>query len=87
MIDREISERAGAERLRQIRADLLVRLRPVCGGMPQDLFVEMIEGMAALQLKYEMQEADYSATASDQVSGGPAAPGAGSDAGARRTSA
>jgi len=61
MVDKDIARRATAERLRLIRDDLLVRLRPVCTTVPHDAFLEMIEGMAALQLKYEMQETDYAA--------------------------
>jgi len=64
MVDKDIAQRASAERLRLIRADLLVRLRPVCATIPHDAFLEMIEGMAALQLKYEMQETNYAAAAS-----------------------
>jgi hypothetical protein len=48
--------RAAAERLGAIRAELLRRLRPVCAGMPQELFVEMIDSMAAIQFKYEQRD-------------------------------
>lgn len=68
MVDNEMTRRANAERLRLIRADLLVRLRPVCTTIQHDAFLEMIEGMAALQLKYELQETDYAAAASDSDS-------------------
>lgn len=61
MADNDISRRATAERLRLIRAELLVRLRPVCATISNDAFLEMIDGMAALQLKYELQETDYTA--------------------------
>ena len=50
-----ITERARTERLSIIRGDLLQRIRPVCSRMPQDLFLEMVESMAAIQLKYELR--------------------------------
>ena len=50
-----ISDRARIERLGAIRAELLERIRPVCAGMPQDLFLEMVESMASIQLKYELR--------------------------------
>jgi hypothetical protein len=54
-VQRDFPHRAAAERLSAIRAELLQRLRPVCGGMPQELFADMIESMAAIQLKYEQR--------------------------------
>jgi hypothetical protein len=50
-----ISDRARSERLGAIRAELLSRLRPVCTAMPHDLFLEMVESMASIQLKYELR--------------------------------
>jgi hypothetical protein len=50
-----ITERARRERMSAIRTELLARLRPVCQGMPPEQFSEMVENMAALQLKYELQ--------------------------------
>ena len=50
-----ITERARSERLSVIRDELLQRIRPVCSRMPQDLFLEMVESMAAIQLKYELR--------------------------------
>ena len=50
-----ISDRACSERLSAIRAELVRRIRPVCSGMPQDLFLEMVESMASIQLKYELR--------------------------------
>jgi hypothetical protein len=32
-----------------------VRIRPVCRDMAHDLFLEMVESMAAIQLKYELR--------------------------------
>jgi hypothetical protein len=58
MAREEISARAREERYRLIRAELLERLRPVCQSMPNDLFVEMIESMTAVRLKYETQNVD-----------------------------
>jgi hypothetical protein len=51
----EVTDRARAVRLGTIRAELLGRIRPVCREMPQDLFLEMVESMAAIQLKYELR--------------------------------
>ena len=65
MVSKEISGRASAERLRVIRSDLLARIRPLCTAMPDDIFLEMIEGMAALQLKYELQDS-YQVAADDE---------------------
>lgn len=51
----DITDRARLERLDIIRADLLERIRPVCRDMPHELFLEMVESMAAIQLKYELR--------------------------------
>lgn len=56
MVDRLITERAKGERLRLIRDELMRRVRPVCIDMPDDLFMELVDAMAAVQLKYEMHE-------------------------------
>ena len=50
-----ITDRARAERLSTIREELLERIRPLCSRMPQDLFLELVESMAAIQLKYELR--------------------------------
>ncbi|NUO37253.1 MAG: hypothetical protein HOQ17_01870 [Gemmatimonadaceae bacterium] len=50
-----ITDRARAERLDTIRDELLERIRPVCALMPHDLFLELVESMAAIQLKYELR--------------------------------
>jgi hypothetical protein len=50
-----ITDRARAERLGTIRDELLERIRPVCSRMPRDLFLELVESMAAIQLKYELR--------------------------------
>jgi hypothetical protein len=55
-----IGDRARAARLSAIRAELLVRIRPLCAEMPDELFLEMVEGMAAVQLKYELNGAERS---------------------------
>jgi hypothetical protein len=57
MKQNEIGDRARTERLGVIRDELLRRIRPMCGAMPEDLFLEMVESMAALQLKYELRGA------------------------------
>ena len=51
------SDRARTERLDLIRAELVARIRPVCREMPQDLFLEMVDTMAVIQLKYELRNA------------------------------
>ena len=48
--------RAQGERLDAIREELVRRIRPVCAEMPDELFFELIERMAAIQLKYELEE-------------------------------
>jgi hypothetical protein len=55
-LNHEISDRARADRLGLIRAALLLRIRPHCPRMPHDLFLELVESMAELQLKYEMDD-------------------------------
>jgi hypothetical protein len=54
MLNKTITERARDERLSVIRAELLLRIRPLCDTMPDELFLEMVETMAAIQLKYEL---------------------------------
>jgi hypothetical protein len=56
MAREDINARTREERHRVIRAELLVRLRPICASMPQDQFLEMIESMTAIRLKYEMRD-------------------------------
>jgi hypothetical protein len=56
MSHKEIGDRARAERLETIRAELLRRIRPLCMAMPDELFLEMVETMAAIQLKYELTD-------------------------------
>ena len=53
MTGEETGQRARDERLDLIAAELRRRIRPVCRDMPEELFFEMIERMAAIQLKYE----------------------------------
>jgi hypothetical protein len=57
MKQEQIGDRARAERLGVIRAELLHRIRPLCRDMPDEIFLEMIESMASLQLKYELRDA------------------------------
>ena len=54
----QVSDRARTDRLGAIRAELLERIRPVCTHMPQDVFLDMVETMAAIQLKYELRSAN-----------------------------
>ncbi len=44
------------ERHAAIRVELLERIREVCLGMPDELFLELIEAMAELELKYELRD-------------------------------
>ena len=50
----DTGQRARTDRLAIIADELRVRMRPVCASMPDELFHEMIDGMAAIQLKYEL---------------------------------
>ena len=59
MDNNPITERARSQRLVTIRSELLSRIRPICSRMPQDLFLEMVESMAAIQLKYELRASDF----------------------------
>lgn len=59
MANRTVTERACSERLTIIRSELLRRIRPVCTRMPQDLFLELVESMAAIQLKYELRTGNH----------------------------
>ena len=54
MTGQEMGRRARDERLDLIAADLRRRIRPACRDMPEELFFEMIERLAAIQLKYEL---------------------------------
>jgi hypothetical protein len=54
MTDQEMGQRARNERLEVIRAELRGRIRPVCRDMPEELFDDMVDRMAAIQLKYEL---------------------------------
>ncbi len=47
--------RARSARLDAITKDLRRRIRPVCLTMPDDIFLDLIEAMGKLQLKYELQ--------------------------------
>lgn len=50
----DLEQRARDERLAHITSELRRRIRPACPTMPEELFFEMIERMAAIQLKYEL---------------------------------
>ena len=56
MTDQAVRRRARDDRLEAIRVELRRRIRPVCPNMPEDLLFEMIDRMAAIQLKYELLE-------------------------------
>jgi hypothetical protein len=40
------------EQMQRLQGEIALRLRPVCPNMPVDEFDRMIEGMAAIELKY-----------------------------------
>jgi hypothetical protein len=65
----DTGQRARADRLAVIADELRRRMRPVCASMPDDLFYEMIDGMAAIQLKYELIR-DNPDLASEHLGGG-----------------
>jgi hypothetical protein len=50
------AQRAKDERHDLISAELRRRMRSVCPTMPEELFFEMVDRMAAIQLKYELLE-------------------------------
>jgi hypothetical protein len=52
----QIEQRAHESRREAISAELRRRLRPACSNVPEDVFFEMIERMAEIQLKYELIE-------------------------------
>jgi hypothetical protein len=54
-MDSERSDRARNERLGNIKEELRTRLRPLCLTMPNEMFYEMIDSMASIQLKYELE--------------------------------
>ena len=54
MTDHEMGQQARDDRLELISGEIRRRIRPVCPGMPEELFFEMIDRMAAIQLKYEL---------------------------------
>lgn len=49
---------AESQRVAEIAASQLVRLRPVCLHMPEDSFLHMIDEMAAIQVKCESRASD-----------------------------
>ena len=54
----ELTSHARAARLKSIETELRRRLRSSCAEMPDDQFQELVERMAALQLKYELRSTD-----------------------------
>ncbi len=60
MVQEDMEQRIRKERLEVITLELRSRIRPVCETMPDDMFLEMIEQMAAIQLKYEILEKQVS---------------------------
>ena len=56
MTGQDMGQRARDERLDLIGSELRRRMRPVCPDMPEELFFEMVERMAAIQLKYELRD-------------------------------
>ncbi|MEO8619538.1 MAG: hypothetical protein ABI625_00655 [bacterium] len=56
MTGHELGQRARDQRLELISASLRKRIRPACADMPEELFFEMIDRMATIQLKYELRD-------------------------------
>ncbi len=58
MPDTPVNLEENARRLRRevITAELRRRIRPMCASIPEDVFLELIERMAEIQLKYELKE-------------------------------
>lgn len=56
MTGQDTGQRARDERLDLIAGELRRRIRPVCPDMSEEIFFEMIERMAAIQLKYELRD-------------------------------
>ena len=54
----ELTSHARVMRLKSLEAELRRRLRSSCAEMPDDQFQELVERMAALQLKYELRSTD-----------------------------
>jgi hypothetical protein len=52
----ELEQNARRLRREVIIAELRDRIRPVCESIPEDLFLELIDRMAEIQLKYELLE-------------------------------
>jgi hypothetical protein len=52
MVDREA-------RLAELRSEISARLRPLCQHWPQEMFEEMVHGLAALTFKYETSPPVY----------------------------
>ena len=50
----DLEQKARDERLELIMTELGRRIRRVCQDMPDEMFFELIESMAAIQLKYEL---------------------------------
>ena len=50
----DLEQRAREDRLAIITGELRRRIIVVCSDMPPDMFSELIDNMAAIQLKYEL---------------------------------
>ena len=50
----DLEQKARDERLELITTELRRRIRCVCQDMPDEMYFELIESMAAIQLKYEL---------------------------------
>ena len=56
MRDHSLGQQSRDDRLERIASELRHRMRPVCPDMPDERFLDMVERMAAIQLKYELRE-------------------------------
>ena len=52
----DLESNARQLRREDITAELRQRIRPVCVSIPEELFLELVERMAEVQLKYELKE-------------------------------
>jgi hypothetical protein len=52
---KDTAARTQDQRFDLIRKELMRRMRPVCQNMPDALFLDLIERMATVQIKYELK--------------------------------
>ena len=54
-------------RLANLQVQLAARLKPVCEHWPEEMFEEMVRGLAALTYKYESTEPVYDPQPTEQM--------------------